>query len=513
MNNTAEKRDNNLILAMLAVFVVLVGYLYWQSIPKLLYFWERPDYSHAYMVPLLLVGIFWTERKKLAAAASRDYKFAYFFLISTIVLFMLGSFGGILALVFASMWALLMAVLGFFYGDKGLKVLWPLALTAIFAIPWPAFIFRTASFQLRLLSSYLSELMLRAISIPVYREGNIIDLGSIQLEVVDACSGLRYLLPSILLAVLAGWLFLKRPLMRTVLVIMSVPVAVFSNAFRIMITGILCRWFGPEMAEGFFHDFSGWVVYVISLVILLALLYILRRLENRKPEKIAPALPEKDFHLGENLPDKRSLGILLISVVLLIGANTWGSRPGPVLEYQNLAEFPREFGDWRGSPIELDDLTIESLGTTDVFNAMFVNDKTGDNLYFLISYYPEQDSSAAAHAPASCLLGGGWSIMKKGELPPESNAHDMPLAQMILKKQNAYIVSNFWFQQRGRIISNEFLNKIYLFIDAFKTRRTDGGLVRIELMMRPGMTVEQGQAVVDEFIKLIRPEITRYIPS
>lgn len=513
MSHTPAGRHNTQILAISALAAILIVYLYWSAIPRLLLFWERPDYSHGYIIPFLLAGIFWNEKKRLAAAADNTHKFTYIFLLATAGLFLLGSLGGILSLVFMSMWTLLLAILGLFYGDKGLKVLWPLAVTAFFAVPWPAFLFRSASFQLRLISSYLAELMLRVLSIPVFREGNIIDLGRIQLEVVDACSGLRYLLPSVLLAVLAGWLFLRRPLARVILVAMSIPVAVFSNAFRIMITGILCRWFGPEMAEGFFHDFSGWLVYVVSLLVLLALLYVLRRFENRKPEKIPAPLPEKTFRFSEFIPTKRSLLITVTVLGLLSLVNIWASRPAPALERLNMAAFPQQIGDWRAFPITLDKAVIESLGTDQYFNATYLNDKTGDSLYFLITYYPEQDSGAAAHAPASCLLGGGWSIIKKGELRPEENPHNMPLGQMLLKKETAYIVSNFWFQQRGRVISNEFLNKIYLFLDAFKTRRTDGGLVRIELPLRPGMAPEQGQAVVDEFIELIRPEITKYIPG
>lgn len=513
MSNTPIKQNNIYIAAAGALCAAIIFYLYWSVVPRLLTFWERPDYSHAYMIPFLIVWIFWNEKRKLAAAANDGYKLGYLFLAATAGLFIVGSFGGILALVFMSMWTLLLALLGFFYGDRGLKVLWPLALTAFFAIPWPAFVFRTISFQLRLLSSYLSELMLRAISIPVFREGNIIDLGLIQLEVVDACSGLRYLLPSILMAILAGWLFLKRPLMRGILVFMSVPVAVFANAFRIMITGILCRWFGPAMAEGFFHDFSGWLVYVISLVVLLGLLYLLRRAENKKPDKLPARAPEKDFHLTEHLPTKRSINIMLAVLIVMALANIWGSRPAPSPDRLNIAQFPQQLGDWSAQRITLDEATIASLGTDQYFNATYINQKTGDSLYFLITYYPEQDSGAAAHAPASCLLGGGWSIMEKGERAPADNPHNMPLANMVLKKQDSYIVANFWFQQRGRTISNEFSNKIYLFIDAFKTRRTDGGLVRVELLMRPGMTPEQGQAVVDGFISLIRPEVSKYIPD
>ncbi len=513
MANQTAKSGKQFIFLLLGALLAAIVLLYWRSIPKLLLFWDKPDYSHAYIIPPLLAWIFWTERKHLAATADNSYKFAWFFLACTTVLFALGSFSAILALVFLSIWALLLALLGLFYGDRGLKTLWPLAITAFFAVPWPAFIFNNASFKLRLLSSWLSELMLRAISIPVYREGNVIDLGSIQLEVVDACSGLRYLLPSLLMAVLAGWLFLKRPLMRVWLVFFAVPVAVFSNAFRIMITGVLCRWFGPAMAEGFFHDFSGWLVYVISLVVLLGLLYILRRLEQRKPDKIPAPLPEKDFRAMDKLPGKKNLLIVLAVLLALIAVNTWASHPAPTLERMDMAKFPLRLGDWQAKVIDLEADTIKGLGTDQVFNASYINLQTGDLLYFLITYYPEQDSSASAHAPASCMLGSGWSIMQKKEVAGSETPHDTPTGRILLKKQNIYIVSNFWFQQRGRLISNEFLNKLYLFMDAMRTRRTDGGLVRIELVLRPGMTPEEGQEIINGFIALIKPEVPKFIPN
>ena len=112
--------------------------------------------------------------------------------------------------------------------------------------PLPNFITKITSLKLRLISSVLSEKMLQLAGVPVFREGNIIDLGSIQLQVVDACSGLRYLWPSILMALLVGWFFMKKPWKRIVLLLFSIPVTILSNAFRIALTGILTKFIDPR---------------------------------------------------------------------------------------------------------------------------------------------------------------------------------------------------------------------------------------------------------------------------
>ncbi len=491
-----------------AAFAAFVA-AYYDIFPKLLEFWDRPDYSHAYIVPMIMAWIFWTDRRKLAATAGGGHGLGYLFLGLTAFFFLLGRLSAIMALVFFSIWTLVMAIICLTYGKNGFKTLWAFALAGLFAVPWPAFIFRTLSFQLRLISSALAELMLRMTFIPVFREGNVIDLGTIQLEVVDACSGLRYLLPSILMAVLAGWIFLRRPLLRAILIFAAVPVAVFSNAFRIMVTGILCRWFGPAMAEGFFHDFSGWLVYIISLLALLGILYALRRKDRPAP---APKPDEEPvIPLGRIRPGTKGLAASLTVLLLLTACAVWARQTAPTPARESLAAFPLRLGDWQGRPIQLKPEEMAGLGATEAFSALYINEKTRDTLYFLITYYAAQDSAASAHAPASCLLGSGWSIMAKGE--SERGAEKQPVGRMLLKKEDQFILSNFWFEQRGRKISNEFRNKLMLFQDAVTTRRTDGGLVRIEYIMPRGVSEDAAQKVVDGFISGIRPEVKRFIPG
>jgi exosortase len=141
-------------------------------------------------------------------------------------------------------------------------------------IPIPAIIFNQITFPLQLLASKLASTILPSMGVPVFREGNIINLPAMQLEVADACSGIRSLMALTTLAVIYGYLMERSLAVRVLLVVASVPIAVAANGLRIVGTGLLVQYWDPGKAEGFFHEFQGWLVFVASLV----MLYLLHRL-------------------------------------------------------------------------------------------------------------------------------------------------------------------------------------------------------------------------------------------
>ena len=551
------------VIALVAVIGV-AGFAYADLFRELLDAWNKPDYSYAYFVPLLMGWIFWTDRRAVLGAArvgdgavacgengtaaragggvlGGDRTLACLLLVLTAVLYVLGNGSAIRFLSFLSLWTLLLACIGLYLGDRVFRPLWAFSLVGLFMIPLPAFVFRTASFQLRLISSWMAENMLSLIAVPVYRDGNLIDLGTIQLEVIDACSGLRYLLPSLLMAVVAGWMLLRRPLYRAVLVVLAVPVAVVVNAFRLTVTGVLCKYIGPEMAEGFFHDASGWLVYLLALASLFGILLVLRRLERgkavRAPESggtdaapesggtdVAPdsggtaRAPEPGREkAGAVLSSLRplgagALGVLFVSLAVLVAAHMWNDRPALVPRRETLAHFPVRIGDWSGTVRHLSAGVMDDLGATDAFYAVYTDPQGKAAVHVLISYYERQNSLAAAHAPTSCLLGSGWSIERKEEREP-GPGHPYPVGRMILRRTPNRMLSNYWFQQRGRVISNELANKWYLAVDALTSRRTDGGLIRLELLEHSGLSLEDGQRLLDAFAADMRPQLERFIPG
>ncbi len=149
-------------------------------------------------------------------------------------------------------------------------VLFPLAFL-ILMIPLPNLILQKFTFPLQLLASRLATEMLQLVNVPVLREGNMIILPREPLEVAQACSGLRSLLSLVTLAIIYGYLMEKRNWLRVVLACSAVPIAVFANSFRIFGTGLIVQYWDPEKADGFYHEFQGWLVFVVSLILLFAL--------------------------------------------------------------------------------------------------------------------------------------------------------------------------------------------------------------------------------------------------
>jgi len=143
-------------------------------------------------------------------------------------------------------------------------------------IPIPALIFNQITFPLQLLASKVASTTLPWMGVPVLREGNVIILPAMALEVAEACSGIRSLMSLATLAVIYGYLMERRVAMRTVLALASIPIAVAANSLRIVGTGLLVQYWDPDKAQGFFHEFSGWLVFVVSLAMLYLLHAVLR---------------------------------------------------------------------------------------------------------------------------------------------------------------------------------------------------------------------------------------------
>jgi exosortase len=145
------------------------------------------------------------------------------------------------------------------------------------AIPLPAVLFNRIAFPLQLVASRAAETVMSAAGIPVLREGNVLELPAMKLEVAQACSGIRSLVSLIAVALLLGKLAGARRWARAALVVLAVPIAIVANAARVAGTGVAAQWLGPYAAEGFFHEFAGWVVFVAALVLLLGAHRCLRR--------------------------------------------------------------------------------------------------------------------------------------------------------------------------------------------------------------------------------------------
>ncbi|HEV2287826.1 MAG TPA: exosortase A [Candidatus Acidoferrales bacterium] len=272
--------------AWLAGLSVLFLVLYGPILESLvLNWWRDPNYGHGFLVPVFAGYAFWKQRDSLAKIALKPTNLGFLVMLAAIALLLLGSLG---AELFTSRFSMLVLISGcvlFLGGWKFLRAItFPLGFL-ILMIPIPTIIYNQITFPLQLLASRFATFWLQLINVPVLREGNLIILPNYTLEVVDACSGIRSLMTLITLAIAYGYLVERRVWVRWLLVILMIPIAIVSNAIRIMGAGVLTFHYGPTMAEGFFHEFSGWVIFVAALVLMFVCHWILRRVPFGRESK------------------------------------------------------------------------------------------------------------------------------------------------------------------------------------------------------------------------------------
>jgi len=269
----------------LLLLLLLVTFSYFHMLLALAVdWWTDPNASHGLIVPFFCAWVIWRQRERIAAAPANPSWWGLAIAALGVAILLLGVFG---AEVFLSRVSLLILIAGLAIQFRGWAffrtLLFPWALLFL-TIPLPAIMLNEIAFPLQFLASGLASRLLELLGVPVLREGNVIHLPSITLDVVEACSGLRSLVSLITLAVIYGYLFERRVWRRCLLVAVAVPIAVAANGLRIMGSGLLGQYWDPQKAEGFFHLFSGWLVFLLSLA-LLFLFHAALSAADRRPSR------------------------------------------------------------------------------------------------------------------------------------------------------------------------------------------------------------------------------------
>jgi exosortase len=234
--------------------------------------WSRdPNYSHGFFVPAFSLFVLWQDKDRLSSLPIRPSWSGLLLLVVAIAILAAGVLG---AELFLARFSFLLAIGGLVvlvYGWRHLRAAVFPWLFLLLMIPIPSIIFNQITFPLQLLASKVGAVILPVLGVPVLREGNVIQLPAMALEVAEACSGIRSLMSLATLAVIYGYLLEQRNSIRVVLAVASIPIAVLANSSRIVGTGLLVQYWDPEKAEGFFHSFSGWLIFVVSLILLFLL--------------------------------------------------------------------------------------------------------------------------------------------------------------------------------------------------------------------------------------------------
>jgi len=273
----------NIHLAWGSVLVgVLLAALYYRVLAKLVTdWWNIPDFSHGFLVPIFAAYLVWAKRETLLEIKIAPTWSGIAVVALGLVVLLLGVYGAELFLSRVSLVILLSGLVLCFGGWELLKELRFVFLVLLLAIPIPAIIFNEITLPLQILASKLASALLPLFGVPVLREGNVIELPAMKLEVAEACSGIRSLVSLFTLSVFYGYFLEKSFARRVVLALASIPIAIAANAVRILGTGLCVQYWDPEKAMGFFHEFSGWVMFLVSL----GCLFVVHRLMNLVPAR------------------------------------------------------------------------------------------------------------------------------------------------------------------------------------------------------------------------------------
>lgn len=502
-------KQTGILIAALAITILA----YWAGLAEAVSRWgKQEEYSHGFLIPLVMLFILWEKRQLINAAKGPPMWSGVVIIFLAVVIFIVGE---ISALYLFIQYSFVMVLIGLSMITVGRATKYTFApiLLLLFAIPLPYVIEVVLTAKLQLFSSWLGVQVIRLFQIPVFLEGNIIDLGVYQLQVVEACSGLRYLFPLMSLGFIAAYFYQAAFWKRAIVFLMTIPITIFMNSFRIGAIGVMVDNWGISMAEGFLHDFEGWIIFMACAAMLFLLVVFLEKIAPSKKTlsqlfAVVDHDPSNKMFSGhpKSYSYKPSVIVLLILVFALFSTKFVDNRDEEIPEHEEFISFPLQFNDWIGQHEKLDDNVVDKLALTDYLFANFTGiDRNIVNVY--VAYYESQRKGVSPHSPRVCIPGGGWEIAEFDR----TEVDDKPINRVIIKNGDQEQLVYYWFQGRNRQVANEYLNKWYLFKDALLENRTDGALVRYVTPILPGENHQDADARVQALMQHTSPEINRYI--
>jgi exosortase len=271
----------------LILLTMLTSVLYYPVLHSMISdWWDDPDYSYAFLVPVLVGYVLWRERRRYAGVNLQPHGVGVLIMLLSVCALIGGTLGADLFIPRFSLWMLLIGGVIYLFGWSMLRALaFPLGYLVLM-IPLPGIVQNQITFPLQLLASRTAENLIQLTGIPVFREGNLLRVPFYSVEVAQACSGIRSLLALIALGVAYAYLGERRTWIRLLLVMLMVPIAICTNAVRITVSCLVGYKFGPEWAEGFLHLFSGWLIFVAALILLFLVHALLGRIATYSSRKV-----------------------------------------------------------------------------------------------------------------------------------------------------------------------------------------------------------------------------------
>ena len=432
MNFLLDIRPISWIKAM--VYGLLLSGIYYSTFTWLIEEdWPREDYTYCYLIPFVVLYLIWEKRGGLAELLSLSSWRGLIPFCLGLILFWLGELSGEFFSLYLSFWFMIIGLCWLSLGWAKIKTILFALVFSITMFPLPHFVNNKITVYFKLISSKLGVDIMRLMGMSAYREGNVIDLGFTQLQVVDACSGLRYFFPLIILGILLAYFFKASWWKKTVLIISTAPISIVVNSLRIVSVGILYQLWGQKVAEGFFHDFSGWFIFMISLGVLLLEMWGLKKVPgsrftvqgegqtDKKHPQITQISAEVSVEKNQNSkpkiknffsPPQFIVAVILLGATLTLSQGVEFREKIPI--NKSFDQFPMQVGGWSGTSGSLDQRFIDKLDLSD-YVIVDYKDRHNRNVNFYVAYYESQRKGESIHSPATCLPGSGWAFHVAGK--------------------------------------------------------------------------------------------------
>ena len=510
----------------LVIATLGAGLFFVEGFSALLKAWQLPEYSHGPLIPLLSGLLFLRQLKEFPPRPGQidDRWVGVAVIIFAIAIGTIGKLSNIPDIVAYALIFWVGGLLLVSFGWKTGKHFWPGVLHLVYMLPLPDTLYYKMSAWLQLISSELGVWFLRLLAVPVFLEGNIIDLGVLKLHVAEACSGLRYLFPILSFSYIFAVLY-KGPMWhKAVLLISAAPITVFMNSVRIAVAGVLAQHYGTDWLEGLTHFFEGWVIFISCILLLFALSWVMLRFQRNRMS-LVDALDLDTEGLGTQALRIRliqpSRALLCSAVLMIMGIFAFQVLPdrGEVaIERNQFQTFPQTVGDWQqvGPHRFLDDITEASLGADDYHNVTLLRGVEEPEVGLFMAWYADQ-SEGGVHSPEICLPGAGWEIAKldRVDIAPilDNGTTDFNINHAIIQRGETRMMVYYWFEQKGRRVAWDFAAKMLLVVDGVRTGRTDGGLMRLTTAIRPNESDADAEARLRDVLISLQGDISLYFPS
>ncbi len=506
----SNMKNNKLNILFPSFILIFFTVSFFPVFQKMSIRWDSGDNSYCYLIIPLFIYLCW-DRKESFKFSEFSWSFLGIVpLLLSAALIITGELGSVETMLYTGLFGCIVSIILVLYGKRIYHLIFPIFLLC-FMVPIPPFINKILTFKLRVTASVISTKLLQFTGVSVLREGNILDLGISRLQVVDACSGLRYLIPMLLTAILVGYFFNKVRWHRFFLIALVIPLSVFVNSFRIFATGLLTVNGYQKFAQDFYHDFSGWLVFMIAGGILTGVSFALKQFGKNTSTSFL-----KVDKGGK--PVKLVKPIVLTTVfcgLFVITGFTINNTSDSMIQPNRIAfeKFPMKIAGWYGKKSYLSKEILNSLWADDYIQASYQKRGVENTVTLFVPYYKYQGTRHTAHAPQSCLLGGGWGIISSNDRFVKVNEKQkIKIKCMLMVKGDVKLLGSYFFFQRGRVITSPWLNKYYMMVDAITKKRTDGALIRIEMIIPPEQSPDNAYRVMEDFLGDIWGVLGDYVP-